>query len=117
MIAVILVNSANRTSNTDPNTPRIRYLLLGFAISMLFGALFSHLCLPRVQKRTEEPPHKFANLSLETLARGREVRRRRGGRADVENTAVQNTAEQHELKDGGMGGSPVMMIRSGSPMQ
>jgi PHS family inorganic phosphate transporter-like MFS transporter len=54
------------TSNTN-----FRWLLLCFGICMLFGAVFSHLCIPRVQRRLRTSPKcPLVNISLEELAEG-----------------------------------------------
>jgi hypothetical protein len=72
------------TSNTN-----FRWLLLCFGVCMVIGAIFSELCIPRVQRRSSTPP-KFAleNISLEELASGQKEQARQ---EDVEMSVRQRS--------------------------
>ena len=54
----------------EPNSTAIRWLLLAFALCMLVGAVFAWVCIPSVQYRSSDPPHRLKNISLEVLAGG-----------------------------------------------
>ena len=67
----------------NPNSTEIRWLLLGFALCMLLGAIVSHFMLPHVQKRSMKP--RYVNIPLEEIPSPKDVKlRRRRGRDEHE---------------------------------
>jgi PHS family inorganic phosphate transporter-like MFS transporter len=71
--------SQEERNNLDAGTSndKFKWLLLCFSICMALGAIFSELCIPRVQERSSTTPgFPLENISLEDLASGRKEQTR-----------------------------------------